>query len=131
MPNPPTKAQLREADLWFSVNTPAQKHAEFDKANVKLLNRAQLIVMLQWNDPNGDYEELSKADLITCLNSHRINADEVDPVVDARRLATMTREQLAAWYVVHVGYDPTVDDPSIETEQLRADCIDYAQESQS
>lgn len=36
----------------------------------------------------------------------------------------MTREQLAVWYVDSVGYDPTVDDPTITTEQLRKDCAE-------
>lgn len=79
MPKSPTKAQLSYADTWFSMNTPKQKAEEFQTANVKLLSRAQLIIMLQWNDPNGDYELLSKADLITCLKAQRDNADDQEP----------------------------------------------------
>lgn len=36
--------------------------------------------------------------------------------------SSMSRDELAAWYEGTVGYNPAQDDPSIETEDLRAWC---------
>lgn len=36
----------------------------------------------------------------------------------------MSREALAAWYLQNVGYDPTVDEPSITDDVLREQCIE-------
>lgn len=44
----------------------------------------------------------------------------------ALAFATMSRDDLAHWYESNVGYDPVKDDPTITTEQLRSDVIEYA-----
>ncbi len=38
----------------------------------------------------------------------------------------MTQEQLSAWYLQQVGYDPMQDDPEQDLESFRADCKEYA-----
>jgi hypothetical protein len=36
----------------------------------------------------------------------------------------MDMDELVAWYVQNVGYDPVADDPSTDLEELRARCTE-------
>lgn len=39
----------------------------------------------------------------------------------------MNLDELVAWYVKNVGYDPVADDPSTELEELRSRCTEMLQ----
>lgn len=39
--------------------------------------------------------------------------------------ANATKEELAAWYLETIGYDPFEDCPSVTIEDVRQICIDY------
>ncbi|HBO6962796.1 TPA: hypothetical protein L4936_001544 [Pseudomonas aeruginosa] len=55
------------------------------------------------------------------LVSEMVNSIPSDSTFDR-----MTQEQLSAWYVEQVGYDPMQDDPEQDLESFRADCKEYA-----
>jgi hypothetical protein len=40
---------------------------------------------------------------------------------------TMSRIELAAWYVHNVGYDPIEDEPRIKLSDLRRTCREYCE----
>ena len=44
------------------------------------------------------------------------------------RFDDMSRKQLSAWYVEHVGYDPAADDPTISDAELRELCLEMSEE---
>lgn len=60
-----------------------------------------------------------------------------DPVVtcgghyEPADFTSMNQDELVAWYVKNVGYDPVADDPSTELEELRARCAEMLEIDQS
>jgi len=59
-------------------------------------------------------------------------ADELEAADAAPDFHAMTRAELSAWYVEHVGYDLGEDDPAMSLEDFRQQCGEmYAQHTLS
>lgn len=62
------------------------------------------------------------------MNNTLTTYDDVERDLMAR-VRAMSKEQLAAWYVSNVGYDPWEDDPSITLDEVQSIVGGYAQEA--
>jgi hypothetical protein len=52
--------------------------------------------------------------------SNRVTGEETN-------FKSMSRIELAAWYVINVGYDPIEDEPKTKLSDLRRTCREYCE----